>query len=914
MNMKLKLLSGASMIALVAVGFPPAFAQTAPTTTTAPAAGPAGTTSGTGSAEVVQMGAYVVTGFRGALASADEIKESNLQVVDSIVASDVNKLPDVDVSYALSRVPGIQVAHTFAGLGGNGAVTIHGLTQVANTLDGREIFTPGGASGGGIAAGQRTFDFSQIPSALIAGIDVYKTSAANQIDGGLGGLIDVRMRRPFDFGEGLQAGATVGTTFSGLDNQTRPNYNLFASETGKIPGVGKLGVLVSGSFNTTPWREDNIGVGNPTPSAVVATSVPTALMATGYNLAASWGEFQTNGFNAEIQWQPFDHLSLYAGANHEQWSNIEQQVSMLIGWSAANAVAGSGTMFPGSTTAVQTATVANVTGTSYSVIRDLHDRSTMAYVGGDWTSGDLTLNFDLNRYVAAYSFYDNGIYGPAAIPSLTYDISGTVPTASVAGASLSDPSIYKAQQVINRLYPSQAWSTAGKIDADYNVKQGMLTKILAGVRYSETDQNNSNLGLFLGAYNIPAAQQPISNFPGLFGPSPIQNFFTPYRELQPQQYLSSTQFNTFRNVAAMLAMFGAPSSVTPQNDGTVNPLGFFDIKETTTAAYLMPQFAGNVGGLPFDGNIGFRVVQTKEDLAGFQKLTNTSTGVSTTTPLTINTSYTDWLPSLNYRIKLTDKLFLRLAASKTITRPPFSSMSPGLTLNQNPINANANSGSQGNPNLKPIRSTNYDVSIEDYLNKDSVVYLAGFYKDVTGFIASITQPETFDGVTYAISTSANLNPATIKGAEAGYHQFFTFLPQPFDGLGLQANYTIVESSTPSTIQGYNIPLTNLSRTSYNVVLMYEKGPFSARVAYNWRDKYVTGVSNFVNVGLLQQVVRAYGDLDASLNYNLTKNIQLSVQGVNLTNSLRYQFWGTPQFPSNAYTDGMTLLASVSYRY
>jgi hypothetical protein len=96
--------------------------------------------------------------------------------------------------------------------------------------------------------------------------------------------------------------------------------------------------------------------------------------------------------------------------------------------------------------------------------------------------------------------------------------------------------------------------------------------------------------------------------------------------------------------------------------------------------------------------------------------------------------------------------------------------------------------------------------------------------------------------------------------------------------------------------------------------MYEKGPFSARVAYNWRDKYVTGVSNFVNVGLLQQVVRAYGDLDASLNYAIRKNVEISVQGVNLTNSLRYQFWGSPQYPSNAYIDGMTLMGSVTVRF
>lgn len=898
-----------AVLALGLAGASPAIAQTSATSTPAAAAA-----TGTDT-EPVRLDQFVVSGLRASLASAQEIKQSNQQVVDSIVASDINKLPDIDVSYALSRIPGIQVAHTFAGLGGNGAVTIHGLTQVENTLDGREIFTPGGASGGGIANGQRTFDYSQIPSALIAGIDVYKTAAANQLEGGLGGVIDVRLRKPFEFGDGVHAGAGVGTTYSSLRNQSRPNYNLFFSDTTKT-AIGKIGVLVSGSYNVVPWREDNIGVGNPTPSTVAATGAPTALISTGYNLAASWGIFRTMGYNAEIQWQAADRLQLYAGANHNQWANIEDQVSMLIGLPAANVVAGSATMFPGSTTAVQSATYANVTGTSYSVIRDLKDRSTMLYAGGNWSSGDLTFNFDVNHFVAAYGFYNNGIYGSATIPTLTYDVGGTVPAATITGASLYDPSLYKAVQVINRLFPSTAKASSAKLDAEYNLNRGLFTKLLAGVRYAETEQDNSNLGLYLGFYNIPAAQSGLSNFPGLWGPSPVQNFFDGYHEAQPSQYLSSTQFSTFRDPAAMLKLFGAPTTVTPQNDGTVNPLSIFKITETTSAVYLMPKFAGNVGGLPFDGNIGLRAVQTKEDLQGNQTVTPAAvspTGKAIIGPIHLKSNYTDWLPSFNFRLKLTDKLYLRLAASKTITRPPFSSMSPSLTLNQNPINAAANTGSQGNPKLKPIRSTNYDASLEYYLSKDSVVYAAGFYKDVTGFIANMTQAQTYDGVTYQVTTPGNLNPATIKGGELGFHQFFTFLPAPFDGLGLQANYTLVESSTPSTIQGYNIPLTNLSRTSYNVVLMYEKGPFSARVAYNWRDKYVTGVSNFVNVGLLQQVVREYGDLDASLNYDVTKNLEVSVQGVNLTNSLRYQYWGSRQFPSNAYIDGMTLMASVTWK-
>jgi len=914
MNIKLKLLSGASVIALVAVGLPPAFAQTVPTTTTAPNAGTVGSTSGTGSAEVVQMQEYVVTGYRASLASAEDIKQSNLQVVDSIVASDIDKLPDVNVSYALSRIPGIQVAHTFAGLGGNGAVTIHGLTQVENTIDGRDVFTPGGTSGGGVGAGQRTFDYSQIPSALVAGIDTYKTSAADQLDGGLGGLIDVRLHKPFDFGEGVTALVTVGTTYSDLHNQTRPNYNFLFSDTGNT-SIGKIGVLVDASYQVQPWREDNIGVGNPTPATAVATGTPTALIASGYTTDTAYGVFQTTGINAALQWQPFKGLNLYAGTNYNQWWNVEDQVEMSVGLNTGASVAGSGQMFPGSTTAVESASFNNVTGTAFGIIRDLTDRGRQYYIGGDWTSGDLTLKLDLSRYNTDYGFYNNGVYSSVAIPGFSYNLGGTIPSGYVTGASLMDPSIYKLVQIYNRLYPSTGYESSATLDAQYNLKQGFFTSILAGIRYAGTEDDNGTTGLYLGSYNLPSTNNLLGQHPGMWGPSPVQNFFSGYGDPTLFQYLAANT-STLRNANSLLAAYG-DTTTTASTDATVNPLSLFHIDETTTAFYLMPKFQGNVGGLSFDGNIGLRVVQTKEDLGGFQTVTPASVapgGVAVLGPLSLSSSYTDWLPSFNYRLKLTDKLYLRLAASKTITRPNFSQISPSLTLNQNPITPSLNSGSQGNPNLQPMRSTNYDLSLEDYLSKNNLVYAAAFYKEVTGFPASLTQPETYNGVTYQISTYANLNPATIKGGEVGYQQFFTFLPAPFDGLGLQANYTYVQSSTPSTIQGYNIPLTNLSKGSYNIVAMYEKGPFSARIAYNWRDKYVTGVSNFVNVGLLQQVVRAYGDLDASLNYDITKNVELSVQGVNLTNTLRYQYWGSPQVPSNAYLDGMTLMASVTLRY
>jgi len=217
-----------------------------------------------------------------------------------------------------------------------------------------------------------------------------------------------------------------------------------------------------------------------------------------------------------------------------------------------------------------------------------------------------------------------------------------------------------------------------------------------------------------------------------------------------------------------------------------------------------------------------------------------------------------------------------------------------------------------------VRSTGFDLALEYYLNKSDLFYVAAFNKDVKGFIGNFSEQRTYDGVTYLIRTSKNLNPATIKGVELGFQQFFTFLPAPFDGFGLQANYTYVDSSTPTTVSGLagsvNAPLTNLSKRSYNIVAMYEKGSFSARVAYNYRSTFVTGFAYYVNTGLLNQEMDGYADLDASLNYNLTKNVQIAVQGVNLTNALRYQFYGSKQVPSNIYLDGRQLMTSITLRF
>ncbi|ATC63331.1 hypothetical protein CMV30_04835 [Nibricoccus aquaticus] len=902
MHAKIKLPATASLLALLSAASLPLSAKTTPTPPKdeIPA-----------DEKIVDLEVFEVKGFRSSLSSAAEIKQSSATIVDSIVATDIDKLPDINASYALSRVPGVQLAHTFSGLGGNGAVTIRGLNQITNTLDGRQVITPGGIANGtaGVGVGQRTFDYSQIPSALIAGIDVYKTAAANQIDGGLGGLVDVRMRKPSDFAEGYGGGITAGTSYSALRDKNEQNYNVFFNASKKTEGFGKIGLLVALSDITTPWREDAISIGNPVASSTATTGVPTALISSGYNVNSSYGEFKTEGFNAVLEWQPNQSWQFYVGYNPNKWRNIQDTVQFVTALSAANVVPGSGTMFGGSSTAVRSATFANVTGTAYGFTRDLENKLEMFNAGGRYKAGDLTVKFDANHYTSSNRFYNNLVFASVNIPSLTYDLAGDIPSVRIAGVDLQDPTGYRLNQVNYRLFPSNTEGKAARIDAEYNIQKGFLSKVAAGIRYSATTSDNYPTGLFLGSYSFSPSNNLLSQYPGQWGPSPIKDFYTGYSEPQIPLYLTGSTA-VMRDANAFYKTYGATN--TPDTSATVNRLSLFDIEETTTAFYVMPQFAGLIGGYRIDGNIGLRAVETKEDTNGFQGANSASA-----VPLNLQTSYWNYLPSFNGRIHFTEQLSLRTAVSKTITRPNFGSLSPSLTLNANPVNPALNSGSQGNPDLKPIRGTNFDLSLEYYFNKSDLVYLAGFRKEVKGFISSFSEQRTYEGVTYVISTSKNLNPATIQGFEAGFQKFFTFLPKPFDGFGLQSNFTYVDSSTPTTVTGagtVDTPLTNLSRQSYNIVGMYEKGPFSARVAYNYRSDFVTGFAYFVNTGLLRQTMLGYGDLDASLNYDITKNIQIAIQAVNLTNKLRYQVYGSKQVPSNIYLDGRQLMASVTLRF
>jgi iron complex outermembrane receptor protein len=264
---------------------------------------------------------------------------------------------------------------------------------------------------------------------------------------------------------------------------------------------------------------------------------------------------------------------------------------------------------------------------------------------------------------------------------------------------------------------------------------------------------------------------------------------------------------------------------------------------------------------------------------------------------------------------------MRFAYSKGLARPNFDQLSTNLTLNNpnqvSPITGRPSANS-GNPRLNPIESDNYDLTAEWYFAPTGSLTAGLFYKKVDGFLASGVVVQNFQGRAYDVNTVLNSGDGTVKGAEVGYQQFFDFLPGLLSGFGIQANYTYVDSnvSNPFATAGSNIPtqvpLEKLSKHNYNLIGLYEKGPLTARLAYNWRSSYLDQTTGAGANGI-PQYAKPYASLDASISVNVTDHVAVSADAVNLTNRMNVTYIGTAaqplQYQLNDRRFGLSLRAT-----
>jgi len=268
---------------------------------------------------------------------------------------------------------------------------------------------------------------------------------------------------------------------------------------------------------------------------------------------------------------------------------------------------------------------------------------------------------------------------------------------------------------------------------------------------------------------------------------------------------------------------------------------------------------------------------------------------------------------VNGRLKLTDALLLRGSFTKTVTRPDYASLNPAVSLTS-PGPTIQGSGSGGNPNLDPIRSTNYDLALEYYPSKSTQLTFAGFYRAIDGYIQNYAGEEVIGGNSYSITRPRSTHGGTLQGVEAGYQQFFDFLPDALKGLGFQANYAYIDGTTESPLTLQKTPLAQVSKNNYNIVLIYEKGPVSARLAYNWRDKFI---DSFNQPGIQPTTVWVQSNdrMDFSVDFEITKQLTLTFDATNILGHKYHDNFGNlPMFTRDVRNYDRTAGVGLRYRY
>lgn len=821
----------------------------------------------------------VVTSQRQAAQSAQQIKKNNDLVVDSIVAEDVGKLPDNNVADALARVTGIQVRRDS---GEANSVLIRGLPNLVTLLNGREVFTTTG----------RYIALADVPANMLQRVDVYKSAAAGQIEGGIAGAIDIRTRRPFDF-SGAQFNAFGHAAYSDKAKKWNPDFGATASNRWET-NAGEFGALIGVSFVERDYHEErafnvrsddhtgSFSPAHPLPAGITSINGPFVM---GYIPIA--GDRKRQAANFALQWRPDDTSELYFEGFVTDYKNVFE-LDFLVGlpWLGDGNL--SATVFPG-TNQLKTLTNHNVFTIMSTQANDQHSNTNQFSAGGSKRWGDVKVSTDL-AVTNSFFKYENPIMDASTIVPLVRVDTSAGGTAQLnynsPGYDITNPAGYTIENWFDNYGKQTGTSVDWRADLVYTAPSDeFIREISAGVRYADRSAESNQS---YGGAAYPFTHTSVSTLPGLNGVSEKMAGGGP-DYITTQWYTPSASYllNNTDKVRAQTALLYDRNATTAaefalRNDPVsgkrrIDPGMFFSDVEKTFAGYVQSKIGGDLGSVPWSGVVGLRLVRTEQTLGGNN--VDTATSVLRYTPTEKKNSSVDLLPSANLRFNLRPDLIARLSVGRTVTRPDFAQLNPGVSLSTVVSNTTFLSGSGGNPGLKPVTSDSLDSSLEWYFAADGFVTLAYFHRNIDGYVETTSANEVINGTTYIMTRPSNSGKDKLDGVELGYQQFYDFLPGLFSGLGLQANATFMEGSMKNAVTGVKTEFRGLSKFSYNVAVLYEKGPISGRVAYNWR-KHFLDTPNFENSGF-DLIADDTAQMDASLSYKVGDKLTFTLEGVNL---------------------------------
>lgn len=857
------------------------------------------------------MQEVVVTGIRASLEQSLSQKRNSDSVIDVVSAEDIGKLPDKNVADAVQRVPGVNISSSAGGEGGfseNDRVSIRGtspsLTQTL--INGHAVGTGDWFVTDQVGTVGRSVSFALLPSEIVSRVTVQKSAQADLVEGGVAGSINIETRKPLSFKQPFTAELAVQAIYADLPGKTDPQMNALFNWKNEAKTMGVLFQVFSEKRHERRDGQEFFGYGAIDANSPAAQKYPElagVLAPLGINSALFEQVRKRQGGSVDLQFKPTSDLMLdvngfyskldaanynrsfynQPGANLNAVDNDGKHVGVI----PSKFTVKNNTLvvadFPASQFPAATATTP-YNGQLYPALVDQIYRpgsnSSTAYIdfNGSYRASErlrITGSLGYTRGIGETPVdlgYEAGLTGVG----VSYQLNGLSP------ARLNFPGLDISK--FSNVVTASAWGSHvetldtekyGQADGELSMDYGVLESLKFGARYAEHHRNvswpeNRSCAVCDGTTNAPLPKWNGGTYPGDYGKGLGSSAQGRYWQLDPADLVAWA--NKYDNS-------GGPNSR--------NWPAELDVKEKDSAAYIMANLAGN----KWRGNVGVRVVRTQQttvtNVPGGENPIGQENIFGTYTPTVVKHSYTDVLPSANIKFDLSKDLVARAAVAKTMARADYSALVGAVNLNDQLL-----TGTGGNPDLKPIRSTNYDATLEWYFAPKAMLSVGAFYMDMKSYVTFGTAPVSYYNNTfkkfntYVIQSPTNIG-AKNKGVELSYQQGL------WGGFGVVGNYTYTNGKADD-----GAAVVGSSRGTYNLEGYYEDERLSARLAYTYRSSFLAGLFSSS-----PQYVHGVGNLAASINYKIDERYSLTFDVLNLNNPVLKYYGANQDQPTALYSNG-----------
>ena len=882
-------------------------------------------------AEAVDLDTVTVTGIRRGIESAISVKRDSSSIVEAISAEDIGKLPDVSIAESIARLPGL-AAQRVAGRAQ--VISVRGLSPdfATTLLNGREMVSTGD---------NRSVEFDQYPSELMAGVTLYKTPDAALVGQGLSGTIDMRTVRPLDYDAPVIAvsGRWQRNSLGSAANADADGNRFNISYIGQSADH-KVGFSIGYSHADTPIQENQVGLYEPwfeTGAGWRPGIAAGTWFSDGIKALRRTGSTKRDGVMATLEFRPSESWistldAFHSEATQEDTANqFESHLYYNGDYPCSPACSWTNVTTTGNDS-LSTGKVINV----YPLVRGMYNKrnddisafgwrneffleSVKLTADASWSKAKRDeINLENNTQLVPAKQLDTLTidYGNSPFPQLTpgRDYSdatklylrntiygsgyGKVPKVEDELKSFRLDAAFAAPSALSDVFSgidvgfNYADRQKDKEQPEGNINVGSQgdTTIASDLQYGLVDLGFAGLG-YIPSWNVPGA---------------VDRYMT---------------FNPTDDTAAYLI----PKA--------------WSVSEQITTTYLRANIDTTWGSVPVRGNIGLQVQHTDQSSASRVWDSSQPAG-SEIRPYENGKRYTDVLPSLNLAFSVADDQTVRVALARQVARARVDQMRASVEFGVD-FGTGKPGASGGNPLLDPWRANAFDISWEKYFGSKAYVAAAYFYKDLRSYIYT----QTRDGYDFTDLLVGYVPPAgaapvqttgtmtapfnggggTLQGLELSASLPLDMLWKPLEGFGLIASATFNDSNikirdpeSASSVGGGDITLPGLSDRVYNFTAYYERNGFEFRVNNRRRSDFIGEIGNFAGNRTLRYVV-GENITDAQVSYTFgeassLKGLSLLLQASNLTDESYRTYAEVKDRPLETIKWGRTLLLGASYKF